>query len=112
MGAGDNGPTLEGLAGRLEALERENARLGEEVAALTGTANNGHAAVVEAAPGVEGRVSRRALLGKAAAAAVAATAAGTLLNPREARAETFASVESNSFVSADTVVLGSSGSHR
>jgi hypothetical protein len=34
----------------------------------------------------EGRVSRRALLSKAGAAAVAAVAAGTLLNPREAKA--------------------------
>ncbi len=39
----------------------------------------------------DGRVSRRSLLSKAGAAAVAAVAAGTLLNPREAKANHFSS---------------------
>lgn len=92
MGTEGNGPTLEGLAERLEALERENAGLREEVASLKeGTARASVPAEVPAVEGpvvVEGRVSRRALLAKAGAAAVAATAAGTLLGPREAKAAT------------------------
>ena len=50
-------------------------------------------------PAFEGRVSRRALLSKAGAAAVAAVAAGTLLNPREARASHY----STDFIGANTV---------
>ena len=73
--------TLQGLADRLEALERENAKLRDEVAAL-----NGSEIDQAVKPAFEGRVSRRALLSKAGAAAVAAMAAGTLLNPREAKA--------------------------
>jgi hypothetical protein len=84
MGAQESGLTLEGLAQRLEALERENAGLREEVAALRGSGEDG--VVVEAAWASEGRVSRRALFGKAGAAAVAAVAAGTLLYPRGAKA--------------------------
>ena len=37
MGGVDNGLTLEGLAQRLEALERENARLRDEVATFRGS---------------------------------------------------------------------------
>jgi hypothetical protein len=95
MGEQGSGLTLQGLSQKLEALtekmeaqERENkrvrsenARLQREVAALRGAER-----AVESAPDPEGRVSRRALLTKAGAAAVAAVAAGTLLNPREARA--------------------------
>jgi hypothetical protein len=43
----------------------------------------------EPARALDGRVSRRRLLSKAGAAAVAAVAAGTLLNPREAKANHF-----------------------
>ncbi len=42
----------------------------------------------EAALAFDGQVSRRSLLSKAGAAAVAAVAAGTLLSPRQAKAET------------------------
>ena len=84
----DNGLTLQSLAHRLEALERENERmrsknaeLRDEVASLNGSKTS---QAVE--PAFEGRVSRRALLSKAGAAAVAAVAVGTLLNPREAKA--------------------------
>ena len=91
--------TLEGLAQRLETLERENTELHKEVAALRG-ADTGTSGPVETrslvprgdgekASGYEGVVSRRALLSKAGAAAVAAMAAGTLLYPREARANHF-----------------------
>jgi hypothetical protein len=82
MDGRDNGLTLQSLANRLETLERENAALRDEVAALSGSETS---RAVE--PVFEGRVSRRALLSKAGAAAVAAMAAGTLLNPREARAD-------------------------
>jgi hypothetical protein len=84
----ENGLTLQSLAHRLEALERENAlmrsenaELRDEVAALSGSERS---QAVE--PAFEGRVSRRALLSKAGAATVAAVAAGTLLYPREAEA--------------------------
>jgi len=102
MGVQGSGPTLEGLAERLEALERENATLRRKVATLENSETEQGAEPTSDA--AEEKVSRRALLGKAAAAAVAATAAGTLLNPREARAETFSSVSSNSFVKANTYV--------
>ncbi len=108
MGAENNGLTLEGLAHkletlqrenaeRLETLERENAGLRAEVSALrgSGTPRNEVPALRgsdtrrsgEAALAFDGRVSRRSLLSKAGAAAVAAVAAGTLLNPREAKAD-------------------------
>jgi hypothetical protein len=103
MGLQESGPTLEGLAERLEALERENATLRRQVATLENSETEQGAEPTSDA--AEEKVSRRALLGKAAAAAVAATAAGTLLSPREAKAETFSSVESNSFVSANTNIL-------
>jgi hypothetical protein len=109
----DNGLTLQGLAQRLETqaqrlerLERENERMRSENAELRGTvsalrASGTHREEVvtlrgsetprggEEAPATEefaGRVSRRALLSKAGAAALGALAAGTLLNPHEAKA--------------------------
>ncbi|MGH3145598.1 MAG: hypothetical protein ACRDTR_07325 [Rubrobacter sp.] len=90
MGVQENGLTLEGLAHRLEAVERdnermcsENAALRDEVAKLRGSDMRHDGELVSE---FEGQVSRKALLSKAAAAAVAAVAAGTLLNPREAKA--------------------------
>src|SRR5215217_4970941 len=100
----DNELTLEGLAQkletqaqRLESLERENAELRDEVSTLrsSGTrrdevlalrGSDEHRDQEEPVSEFEGQVSRRALLSKAGAAAVAAMAAGTLLNPREAKA--------------------------
>jgi hypothetical protein len=86
MGAEGNGLTLEGLALRLETLERENAALRGQMAELRGseTPRDGDTT----ASVFEGQVSRRALLSKAGAGAVAAVAAGTLLNTREAQART------------------------
>jgi hypothetical protein len=103
----DNGLTLQSLAHRLEALERENERmcsenveLRDEVAQLRGSGTSRDevavmsgsqtSQAVEPAPAFEGRVSRRSLLSKAGAAAVAAVAAGTLLSPREAKATHYA----------------------
>ncbi len=105
MGTEDSGLTLQALAHkmetqtqRLEALERENTELRSKVATLEGSETRRHAVAElggsgarrdgEAASGFEGRVSRRALLSKAgAAAAVAAVAAGTLLGTRQAKAD-------------------------
>jgi len=91
MDGKDDGLTLGGLAQRLETLERENERmrsenaeLRHEVAALR---DPGISRAGESAAGLEGRVSRRALLSKAGTAAVAAMAAGMFLNPREAKAQ-------------------------
>lgn len=96
MGVRESGLTLEGLAKRLEALERENTELRSKVTLLEGsdtrrdkladirgseTPLNGEPVAV-----LEGPMSRRSLLSKAGAAAVAAMAAGTLLYPRQARA--------------------------
>jgi GH25 family lysozyme M1 (1,4-beta-N-acetylmuramidase) len=64
--------SLEGLARRLEAPRRENEQVRSEF---------------------EGRMSRRAFLGKAGAAAVGAVAAGTLLDRREAEAAQAADLE-------------------
>ncbi len=111
MGAQDNGLTLQGLARRLEVLERENAELRrevdtlggsptgrDEVAALRGSRTRRGEVVAlgdsdmspsgdgKSASKFDGVVSRRALLSKAGAAAVAAVAAGTLLYPRQAKA--------------------------
>ena len=96
MSVEDNGLTLQGLAHRLEVLERENAQLRDEVVALRGsdTRSDGLSKTSSLVPrrdgarasGFEGRVSRRSLLSKAGAAAVAAVAAGALL-PREAKAD-------------------------
>ncbi len=111
MGREDNGLTLEGLAQRLEAmqrehtekleaLERENTELRSKVATLEGSGTSGRDVLAEkrglgterseeAALAFEGRVSRRSLLSKAGAAAVAAIAAGTLMYPRQAKADHF-----------------------
>lgn len=110
MGAERTGLTLEGLAKKLETqaqklqtLERENERMRSENAELRGKVatlegpgarrnelaemkGSGMRRDGEPVPAFEGRVSRRSLLSKAGAAAVAAVAAGTLLNPRHAKA--------------------------
>jgi hypothetical protein len=103
MGEQRGGSTLEVLAQRLEALaetvetlKNENAGLRSKVATLedSGTRRHGQAdtsspvlgRVERRTSGIEGAVSRRALLGKAGAAAVAVMAAGTLLHPRQAAA--------------------------
>ena len=97
MGAQEegNGLSLEGLAQRLKTLElenermrSENAELRDEVSALRSSGTRGGEMAVlrgsdtsrtgEAASKFAGRVSRRSLLSKAGAAAVAAVAAGTL----------------------------------
>jgi len=102
--------TLQGLAQRLETLERENAELRHKVATLedSGTRRDELAekrgsdtprdAEPVTAEEFAGRVSRRSLLSKAGAAALGAVAAGTLLNQREAQAVTgtFDHVEVNS----------------
>jgi hypothetical protein len=94
MDATENGTTsLEGLARRLEALERENAELRGKVAALEGS--DGRREEVEATRGSEpsegleeSRISRRRLLGKAGAAAAGLVVAGALTQQdiREANA--------------------------
>jgi len=68
--------SLEELAQRLKALGRENEQMRSENAQLRG----------EVRSKFEGRMSRRAFLGKAGAAAVGVVTAGTLLNQREAEA--------------------------
>jgi GH25 family lysozyme M1 (1,4-beta-N-acetylmuramidase) len=102
--------SLEGLAQRLEALGRENeqmrsenAELRGEVSALRGSETrrgevpaprgSDRRREKEVASEFEGRVSRRAFLSKAGAAAVGAVAAGTLLNQREAEAAQPADLE-------------------
>ncbi len=117
MGAQDNGLTLEGLAHRLETLERENERLRSENAAIrskvatlegSGTRRNEPAETSslvprwneERASRVDGAVSRRSLLSKAGAAAVVAVAAGTLVYPREAKANHYAAGIEVDFVRA------------
>ncbi len=99
MSAEGNGLSLEGLAQRLEALERENTELRSKVASLEGSGTHRDELAEkrgsntrrsgEAALEFEGQVSRRSLLSKAGAAAVAAVAAGTLMYPRQARADHF-----------------------
>src|SRR5215207_4536658 len=89
--------TLETLAQRLKTQERENAELRHKVATLEGSETRRDDVVAlrgsdrsrakEVASEFAGQVSRRSLLSKAGAAAVAAVAAGTLLNQREARSE-------------------------
>lgn len=99
MGAKGDGLTLEGLAQKLETLQRENTELRSKVAALEGSGTSRRDELAEkrgshtrwsgdgeAALAFEGQVSRRSLLSKAGAAAVAAVAAGTLLYPRDAEA--------------------------
>jgi len=103
MGAQENGLTLAGLAQRLETLERENAELRDEVAELRSpdTRQSGDG---EATSEFEGRVSRGALLSKAGAAAVAAVAAGSLLNTREAQANHFGGGFVGDFVRTHRVI--------
>lgn len=103
MGAEENGLSLRALAQRLEALERENERMRSENAELrhkvstlegSGTRRDEVAELrssdarrnEEYVSEFEGLVSRRSVLSKAGAAAVAAVAAGTLLNMCEAKA--------------------------
>jgi hypothetical protein len=97
MGEGREGLSLQGLAERLEALERENERMRKENAELRGeiATLKGRGGAIEEPARIqkpegarEERVSRKALLAKAGAAAVAVAAAGTLLSPREAKADT------------------------
>ena len=98
MGVQESGLTLEGLAQRLETLERENAELRNEVVALKGSDTRMHepaqtSSLVarrdgEAASGFEGRLSRRSLLSKAGVAAAGLVVAGALTQTdiREAKA--------------------------
>jgi hypothetical protein len=95
MTAEDNGLTLEGLARRLGALERENERVHSENDALRSKVSNlegsGAAQTDNGEPASEwsaadGQVSRTWLLTKAGAAALGAVAAGTLLNASAATA--------------------------
>src|SRR5829696_6833028 len=100
MGEQSGGLTLEGLAQRLETLteklgglERENETLRTKVAKLSEPGTRSTEVVAlrdsdirrskdgESKSKFEGVVSRRSLLSKAGAAAVAAMAAGTLLYP-------------------------------
>jgi hypothetical protein len=86
----NNGHTLEGIAQRLEALERENAELRGAVAELGGSRLSGPDEEPERAPlGLEeGRVSRKGLLSKAGMAAAGLVVAGALTQRdiREAKA--------------------------
>jgi hypothetical protein len=111
MDAERSGPTLEALADRLEALERENAELRGKVAALEGS----HGRRDEAAdPGgsepleelEEGRISRRRLLGKAGAVAAGLVVAGALTQRdiREARAD-----DPKTFTSTNAATPGVTG---
>jgi len=88
---------LQGLAQRLETLERENTELRSKVATLEESGTRRDETVEKrgsdkprdedtTASVFEGQVSRRSLLSKAGAAALGAVAAGTLLNPHEAKA--------------------------
>ena len=104
MGAEDNGLSLEGLAQRLEALERENTELRNEVSALRGSDTH-QSEEGKAAPEFEGQVSRRTLLSKAGAAAVAAMAAGTLMYPRQAKADHWDPGISVNFVDTHEVII-------
>src|SRR5687767_5901603 len=120
MGGVDNGLTLEGLAQRLGALEHENARLRDEVAAFRGsdTGRDGVGGVLrstsapraddgaedgegQATEVPEKRMDRRRLLKGAAAAAASLVVAGSLTQRdiREAKAEVL-------FASADIPWLG------
>jgi hypothetical protein len=105
---------LEALTETLGGLERENAELRSKVAALEGSGTRREEVVAlggqharqdaqtaseSSEPEEEGRVSRKWLLSKAGAAAVAAVAAGTLLNPRQAKAD-----HSSDTIMADHVV--------
>ena len=88
MATEDNGLSLEGLAKRLQALERENAELRDEVGELrgSGTRRNEEEPLLES----ERQVSRRQLFSKVGAAAAGLVVAGALTqrDVRPARAET------------------------
>ena len=107
MDATENGATsLEGLARRLEALERENAELRSKVVALEGSpgSRNEAAEPRDSEPLEEleeGRISRRRLLGKAGAAAAGLVVAAALTQRdiREARAS-IGTFDSNSTIPA------------
>jgi hypothetical protein len=102
MGSEDNGLTLKGLAQRLEALERENAKLRSKVATLEDSgARRSEVATLRGSgthqpeepapePVLEsaGRVSRRWLFSRAGAATLGVVAAGVLTqrDVREAQA--------------------------
>src|SRR5215212_9121200 len=100
MDAEDSGLTLQGLARRLEALERENTELRHKVATLQGSGTRrdevaplrGFEKSRAGEPALEsdGLVSRRWLLSKVGAAAVGTVAAGALLlrDTHEAKAGT------------------------
>jgi hypothetical protein len=113
MGVEDSGLTLQGLAHRLEALERENVELRDEVSALRGSGTHRDKLAEMRGPDtrldgepvseLDGRVSRSALLSKAGAAAVAAVAAGTLFNPREAKAHHFFTSPDHDVITANEV---------
>jgi hypothetical protein len=116
MGGQDNELTLQGLAQRLEALEHENAELRHKVGALEGSAtdrneiaalggSDTHRDQEEPVSEFAGQVSRRSLLSKAGAAAVAAVAAGTLLTQREAEAHDVATDIDVDSVNAHRVIV-------
>jgi hypothetical protein len=98
MSGEENGLTLQGLARRLETLERENAELRHKVATLEGSGTRRSEVAVLRASGTnrdgepvaefDGRVSRRGLLSKAGAAAAGLVVAGALTQRdiREAQA--------------------------
>jgi hypothetical protein len=115
MDAQENGTTsLEDLARRLEALERENADLRGKVAALEGSEDRhgGVAAASGSEPSEkpeEDRISRRRLLSKAGAAAAGLVVAGSLTQRdiREARAASPA----EEFVSSAAGIPALKGTH-
>jgi hypothetical protein len=78
MGAEGNGLSLEGLAQRLETLERENAELRSKVVTLEGS-DPGRAVEEPASSSEKRQVSRSWLLRNAGAAAAGTMAAGALL---------------------------------
>jgi GH25 family lysozyme M1 (1,4-beta-N-acetylmuramidase) len=99
--------SLEEMARRIEALRRENEQMRSENAELRGevSTDSDRGQGKEVASEFEGRISRRAFLGKAGAAAVGAVAAGTLLDQRQAEAAQaadlrrfYAGIESNTKV--------------
>jgi hypothetical protein len=92
MGAEESRLTLQALAQRLETLERENAELRSKVASLESSGTRRHADAERASESseadLEGRMSRRRMLGRAGAAAAGLVVAGafTRRDIREAKA--------------------------
>ncbi len=92
MSAQESGLSLEGLAHRLETLERENAQLRDEVTALRGSHTPRYRDEEPTSefsePEEEERMSRRRMLSRAGAAAVGLVVAGafTQRDIREAEA--------------------------